>query len=80
MIRTVISLDAESKAWLDRQARAERLSMAELIRTAVRRYRAECEPDPCAFDDLLNRTHGIWENGDALEYQRRLRREWERRR
>jgi hypothetical protein len=36
MIRTVISLDVESKTWLDQQAREENVSTAELIRTAVR--------------------------------------------
>ena len=76
MIRTVISLDPESKAWLDRQAKKEKLSMAELIRTAVRKYREEQRPGAASFDDLLNETRGIWRCGDALEYQRRLRREW----
>ena len=41
MIRTVISLDEESKEWLDQQARAENVSTAEIIRTAVRKYRDE---------------------------------------
>ena len=41
MIRTVISLDEESKRWLDQQAREENVSVAELIRTAVRQYREE---------------------------------------
>ena len=41
MIRTIISLDEESKKWLDQQAREENISAAELIRTALRKYRDE---------------------------------------
>ena len=49
MIRTIISLDEESKKWLDQQAREENISAAE-----------------------------IWERGDGLRYQSRLRKEWEK--
>jgi len=46
MIRTLISLDRESQEWLDRQAEVEKVSTAELIRTAVRRYREERSEKP----------------------------------
>ncbi len=78
MIRTVISLDQESKDWLDRRAREEKLSMAELIRTAVQRYRDEKSGGSPSMDELLKRTSGMWKAGDALAYQRRIREQWQR--
>ena len=78
MIRTIISLDEESKEWLDRQARQENISTAELIRTAVKQYRAEKKGEAPSIDDLLKQTSGIWKAGDGLTYQRRLRKEWQK--
>ena len=78
MIRTVISLDEESKRWLDQQAREENVSTAELIRTAVRKYRDDKKREALPLNDLLKQTSGIWKAGDGLTYQRRLRKEWQR--
>jgi hypothetical protein len=78
MIRTVISLDEESKEWLDQQAKEEKISTAELIRTAVRRYRDEKKRESLPMSDLLKQTSGMWKAGDGLTYQRRLRKEWQK--
>ena len=78
MIRTVISLDEESKKWLDQQAREENISAAELIRTALRKYRDEKKREALPLKDLLKQTSGIWKQGDGLTYQRRLRKEWQK--
>ena len=78
MIRTIISLDQESKKWLEQQARAEKISAAELIRTAVRKYREQKKLENSSLDDLLQKTSGIWRAGDGLSYQRRMRKEWQR--
>ena len=78
MIRTIISLDEESKEWLDQQAREENISTAELIRTAVRKYRDEKRREALPLTDLLKQTSGIWKRGDGLVYQRRLRKEWQK--
>ena len=78
MIRTIISLDEESKKWLDQQAREENISTAELIRTAVRKYRDEKRREALPLKDLLEQTSGIWKRGDGLTYQRRLRKEWQK--
>ena len=37
MVRTVISLDPEDKAWLDRQAALERVPMTRLVQRAIQR-------------------------------------------
>jgi len=78
MVRTLISLDTEDKAWLDRVARAEGVPMTKLVRRAIHRLRKEQEAAPHGFDRLLRETAGTWRRGDALAYQRRLRAEWVR--
>lgn len=78
MIRTLISLDAEDKAWLDRTARSERVPMTKLVRRAIRRLRQEREAAPLDFERLLRETAGSWKGGDGLAYQRRARAEWDR--
>ena len=78
MIRTVISFDEESKEWLDQQARAENVSTAEIIRTAVRKYRDEKKREALPLSELLTQTSGMWKGEDGLVYQRRLRKEWQK--
>jgi hypothetical protein len=80
MTRTVVSLDPDDKAWLDRQARDRHVTMTEVVRIAVRRLRAAVESGEVSFDQLLDRTAGTWPRGDGLAYQRRLRTEWDSRR
>ena len=79
MIRTLISLEDEDKKWLDRRAKEEGLTMTELVRTAVRRYREQCETSQRAesLEQLLWRTAGIWRQGDGLAYQQAIRDDWE---
>jgi len=79
MIRTLISLDEEDKRWLDRKAKEDGMTMAQLVRIAVRRYREQCEREAAApsLEDLLQRTSGLWKGGDGLAAQLRLRDEWE---
>jgi|AntRauTorckE6833_2_1112554.scaffolds.fasta_scaffold62238_2 hypothetical protein len=76
MVRTVISLDPADKAWLDRKAREQEVPMTEIVRRAVRRMREQEGPD--SLTTMLERTRGIWTEGDGLEYQLRIRREWDR--
>ena len=81
MPRTIISLSDEDKVWLDRQARAERVPMTELVRRAVREYRGRYDAGgPSRLQELLGRTSGCWTHGDGLRYQDAARDEWERRR
>lgn len=79
MVRTVISLDPEEKAWLDRKSRETGKPMTALVREAVARYRAEDgKRRRSALTDLLDQTSGLWKQGDGLAWQRKLRGEWER--
>lgn len=77
MIRTVVSLDKEDKAWLDRKAAQEQVTMTEIVRRAVRRLRKDNTGSPEAFDALLRETSGLWKQGDGLSYQVRLRAQWD---
>jgi hypothetical protein len=81
MERTLISLEPEDKAWLAERARQEGVSMAELVRQAIKRFRSEGGAEPTTTEELLARTAGIarGEQGlrDGLERQRRLRSEWD---
>jgi hypothetical protein len=79
MPRTIISLNDAEKAWLARQAEKEQVSMTEIVRRALELYRrGAAAPEP-AFDALLDRTRGIWRQGDGLAYQEGIRGEWDRR-
>ena len=79
MPRTIISLDASDKAWLDRTARRERVPMTRLVRRAVQQLRKESEANPSGFERLLRETAGLLKSGDGLALQRKLREEWDRR-
>lgn len=78
MIRTVVSLDKEDKAWLDRKAAQEQVTMTEMVRRAVRHLRKDSTGSPEAFDALLRETSGLWKRGDGLSYQVKLRAQWDR--
>ena len=69
----ILSIEEQDKSWLERKSRAEGISMAELVRVAVRRMR---QGDQGTLDQILKATQGTWRDGDGLAYQRRLRREW----
>lgn len=79
MIRTLISLDDEDKTWLDRKAKEEGITMAQVVRSAVKRYREQCEASEAepSLEQLLRRTAGSWREEDGLAYQRAVRGEWE---
>lgn len=76
MVRTVISLEQADKDWLDARASEEGVPMTELIRRAVRLLREHSKLTRPEWDELLQRTSGIWKHEDGLDYQERIRGEW----
>jgi hypothetical protein len=76
MIRTIISISEEDKAWLEETAAEEGVPMTEVVRRALRMLRAKTERDEPPTAQLLERTCGLWKGEDGLAYQRRLRDEW----
>lgn len=80
MVRIVISLDPEEKAWLDDTARRSGKPMTAVVREALARYRAQDgRRNKAALATLLANTRGIWKRGDGLAWQRKLRGEWDKR-
>lgn len=79
MVRTVISLEPEDKAWLDRKAKEQKVPMTRLVEQAVRRLRAEDDRSPM-LEALLRETRGLWRGGEGLAYQRKVRKQWQRKR
>jgi hypothetical protein len=78
MNRTLVNLNPEDKAWLDREAKRRRVPMTELVRQAVHGYRLREESlGQAGLQHVLRDTAGIWRCGDGLEYQRALREEWD---
>lgn len=79
MTRTIINLDPDDKAWLDREARDRRVPMTEVVREAIRSYRqAKSSRRRPSLAMALERTSGIWRHGDGLDWQERSRSEWDR--
>ena len=76
MVRTVISLKEDDKAWLDRRAEEEGITMTELVRRAVALLRSQIRKTDPPLEALIEETSGIWAAGDGLSYQERLRGEW----
>jgi hypothetical protein len=64
-------IEDQDKAWLEKRARAEHVSIFEVVRKAIRQMRHQA-----TRGEVLDATRGICGDGDGLSYQRRLRREW----
>ena len=80
MVRTIISLEPEEKAWLDGKARRLGKSMTAVAREALALYRAQDgRRNKPALATLLDNTRGIWKRGDGLAWQKKLRGEWDKR-
>jgi metal-responsive CopG/Arc/MetJ family transcriptional regulator len=72
-MRTIVDLPEEQIQALKRLSEQSKLSRAELTRRAVAEYLRHHQAD--GIEDAF----GIWKNHrrDSLDYQRRLREEWE---
>ena len=76
MTHSVIEIDPDDKAWLEREARRLNIPVGELLQHAIRKLRVGSESE--SLSGLLERTRGIWKGGDGLQYQRKIRDEWTR--
>jgi len=72
--RTIITLTEKDKVWLENYSKVYRISVAEAIRKGISCLRNE--KGKTTYQLLIQKTKGIWEKGDGLEYQKRLRSEW----
>ncbi|MGH3087422.1 MAG: hypothetical protein ACRDSJ_08905 [Rubrobacteraceae bacterium] len=61
-----VAVQIDYKDWLEIEGMLEEIRKAE-----------ESEAGKSRFKDLLEKTRGTWKHGDGLEYQIRLREEWD---
>jgi hypothetical protein len=73
MSRLLISLDEPERLWLERHSAALGISMAEVVRQAIRQQQRAAQ---ASLDDLLAATNGVWKHGDGLAYQQQQREDW----
>jgi hypothetical protein len=77
-MRTIVDIPEAVIKKLDRIARKQRASRAELLRRAAQQYIRDVENIP-SFDEMF----GLWKDrqdiGDGVDYQRKLRAEWDKR-
>lgn len=72
--RTIISLEAADKRWLDQKAKETHQTMTQVVREAIAEYRTKAEEkEKPSFEELLEMTRGTWKRGDGLKYQRKIR-------
>ena len=75
-MRALVDLPEEDIRWLDVRAKQECTSRAALVREAVSEYRAKSSISG------IEAAFGLWKDrtdiGDGVEFQRRLRAEWDR--
>jgi len=74
--RTIITLPQEDKEWLEGYSKAHMVSVAQAIRKGVRKLR-ETEGLQ-TYRALVEKTRGVWKQGDGLRYQVKRRSEWDR--
>ncbi len=75
-MRTLVDIPERDLEALNRMSKAENVSRAELVRRAITLYLTPRKRD----NSGLRKAFGLWKdrNEDALEYQERMRREWDR--
>jgi hypothetical protein len=73
--RTIITISDEEKQWLKSYSQTHRISLAEAVRKGIHCLKSvEREK---TYKTLIEETKGIWRRGDGLDYQKRLRSEWD---
>lgn len=76
-MRTLVDIPPADRAWLDKKAQSQGISMAEALRRTVKAAR-EAEREHAEFMGLLDKVQGTWTRGDGLAWQKKLRAEWDR--
>lgn len=72
--RTIITISDEDKLWLENYSRSCGISVAEAIRRGITRLRDG--EGRSVYQMIVRETKGIWQKGDGLEYQEKVRSEW----
>ena len=75
--RLIVTLPEEDRKWLDGYSHAHCIPVAEAVRRGIRKLKDD--DDAGTYGNLLEKTGGLWEKGDGLNYQENIRSEWEQR-
>jgi len=72
--RTIITLPEADKDWLKAYSKVHKISVAEAIRQGIKVLKnIETEQ---TYRQLVMKTEGLWQKGDGLDYQEKIRSEW----
>ncbi len=74
--RIIITLSEEDKLWVEGYSQAHKISVAEALRQGLATLRRQQGQE--AYRRLVEKTGGIWRQGDGLRYQQAIRSEWEK--
>jgi len=79
MVRALITFNEEQLKKLDRLARKNKQSRAQVVREAIDHYVTQKEKEP-TWKEIVAKCAGMWKdkNIDSVEYVRQLRSEWDR--
>ena len=72
--RTIITLSEEDKRWLENYSSLHQISMAEAIRQGICKLK-----EAALFENyrtVVQNSKGLWKKGDGLNYQQKIRAEW----
>ncbi len=72
MIKMTISLDVNTKRWLDQQARQAGIPVSQLVCEAIESMRRNAVPESPPVDFLLKKTAGMWKGQRKRKYLVRL--------
>jgi len=72
--RTIITISEQDKRWLNAYSGIHGVSLAEAVRRGIACLKSSESRD--AYCKLVQNTAGIWKQGDALTYQKKMRSEW----
>ena len=72
--RIIISIPDEDKLWLEGYSKVHNISLAEAIRQGIGQLKKNLRH--LTYQKLVERTCGLWKQGDGLDYQRKIRGEW----
>lgn len=73
--RTIITLPEEDKIWLESYSKTYQVSVAEAIRRGIKQLKESMAKK--TYNTLVQNTRGVWQKGDGLKYQKKIRSEWE---
>lgn len=80
MVRTLITIDDKELAKLDRLAKKQKKSRAQLMREALSQYVRRYDNEKNEWQQILKGVEGLWahKNIDTDKYLEEIRKDWDR--